>query len=214
MLLTGRFVGAKGSQGVKGMAQGSGRQQDHSQVAPGNGIGDDLADGREVGVLGRLTHAHRDPGLLALQERQEVGRGVGDRQMLVVDGGDPALGTLIGHASDQFGEGGIARYVERHARHTPGQLVGREETLSTLVRGDDELDRGEPVAVDDDHQIRLEGVEHVALEVEQSGMQRALLAVVEREALLVGQHDCGNVCEHGRANYFTHGSFPLSLDTS
>ena len=212
-VLLGRgLVLAQVAQFVEGVAQRARGDEHDAQVALGDGLGDDATDGREVADLRGLTDADRRPRLVALQEAEEVERRVGDGEVLVVDGRDPAVVGVVGDLGDQARELRTAGHVVGHARHAAGQLVAREEPDPAFGGRDDELHGREPVAVEDEHQVGLQYVEDLGAELLQSGVERALVAVVELATQVVRQHDGRDVREQSRADDFTHGwSLPLSV---
>ena len=186
-VLFGRgLVAAEVPQLVERVAEGARRDEHDAKVALGDRFGDDPTHRREVAALRRLTDADRGPRLVALQEGEEVQRGVGDGKMLVVDGRDPTLVGLVGDLADQSGEVGTTRHVVGHARHAAGQLFTGEEPHAPLGGGDDELHGGEPVAVEDEHQVGLQYVEDLAAQSLQTGEEGALVPVVQFATEVVG----------------------------
>ena len=210
VLLAGRLVGAQLAQRPERVAERARADEEDPTVEPLDRAAHALADGEEVVGLPGLGDAHRHPSLGALEEAEEVDRRVVDRQALVVDRGDPAVLDRRGLGGEGLGELGVALDVVGDLGHPAGELLGGVATRAARLGGDDELDRREPVRVEDHDEVGPQHVEDLPAHVEEPGVQRRLLAVVERAPLLVGEHDRGDVREHRGADDLTHGWSPPS----
>ena len=207
----GRLVVAQLAQRPERVAQRAGGDEHDLAVALGDRVAERAAEAQVVlGVRG-LADPDRHPALVrqpVAEELPEVGGGVEDRQVVVVDRGDPGA-VVVRLRGDQAGELGVAREVVRPPAHAAGQLLGGEQARAPVLRGHDELDRGRPVRVEDDDGVVVEGVEDLAAQLLQAGHQRDVLAVVQLPADLLRQHDRRDVREQTRADDLTHGlSFP------
>src|SRR5690606_32258290 len=136
----------------------------------------------------------------------QVDGGVVDRQVRVVDGGDPGAVRVgaVGHGPRQLG---VSGEVVGHAAHAARQLLGGEQPGAAVVGGDDELDRGGPVGVeDDDGVVVVHPVEHVGPQPPQPVDEGEVLAAVQLAADGLRQDDRGDVGEEPGADYFSHGA--------
>jgi hypothetical protein len=163
---------------------------------------------RKSAVGAGLGRRDRHPALVALQEAEQVDGGVVDGQVRVVDGGDPALVDVDGRRRHRRGELGVTRQVVGDLAHPAGQLLGGVPPGSARLGRDDELDGREPVRVEHHHEVGLEHVEDLAPHPLQPRVQRGLPAVVERAALLVGEHDRRHVGEDRGPHHLTHAWSP------
>ena len=61
------------------------------------------------------------------------------------------------------------------------------------MRGDDEFDSGGPVRVEHDHGVIVQDLEDLLPQPSQAVYQRRVVAVVQRAASGLGEHDCGDM---------------------
>ena len=190
---------------VEGVRQGSGRDDDDLAVAGGDGLADGATHAQKVIGLTGLADAHREPALVhpPTEIAPQVERGVVQREIFIVDGGDPrAIGLTAG--GDGLRELRVTAPLKGNAAHPARQLLGGEEACATGVGGDDKLDRGEPVRVQHDHGVVVEGLELLLAQPLESGDDRDLFAVVELVADVLGKHDRGDMRQQARGDNLTH----------
>ena len=115
------------------------------------------------GMVRRPYDFPGDPELahaIAAQVLPQVGGGVEDRQVRVIDRGDPGT-VLIRLGRDGPGQLGVAGEVIRPARHPARQFLGGEQAGPPLLGGHDELHGGRPMGVQDHDRVVVEDLEHV-----------------------------------------------------
>ena len=173
--------------------------------------GDPRDESTDIGPLISRKHLERVDGF--------VQRAKADGARVVLGGGpNDDLGglyyrptLLVGTRGDRVRQLRVAAIVVRHLAHPARQLLGREQPAAPLVRGDDELDRGGPVRVEDHDRVGPEHVEHLGAQPLQTGYEGDLAALVQGQPLLLRQHDRGDMCEEPRADDLTHGWSNLSV---
>ena len=148
-----RLVVAQLAQRPEGVRQrAGGDEQDPAARRGGDAVRQRAAEPQVVLHVAGLADPDGHPPLVGqalAEELPEVDGGVVDRQVLVLDRGDPGA-VLVGELLDVVGQFGIAGEVVRHPAHAARQLLGGEQTGAALLGGDDELDGGRPVGVQDD----------------------------------------------------------------
>ncbi len=189
----------------EGVAHPAGRKDHRPAVESGDSLPDRLPHGEEVIGLTGLHHRDRDHVLVVAQVVEEVDGGVVHREVLIfgsVGRGPELLTEICGEA----GQLRVSGEVVRDLRHAPGQLGGGEDPATARLGGEQVLHRREPVGVDDDDRVRVERVEHLAAETNQTGHQADLLSVVDLPTRLLVEHDGGGVAQEPGADDLAHWS--------
>ena len=208
----GGLVVAQLAQRPERVRHGAGGDQQDLAVGLRDRVAQRAAEAQVVLHVGGLADPDADPALVGqavAEELPDVRGGVEDRQVVVLDRGDPGavLGAL---ARDQVRKVGVAGEVVGPLAHAARQLLGGEQPGAALLRGDDELHRRRPVRVEHHDGVVVEGVEDLAPQLLEPGDQGAVLAAVELAARGLGKHDRGHVGDQPGPYHLAHQASVLS----